>query len=1094
MALTVSSFFREYINHPMSLHLSKGDRIRATIASVVIGILTLGIAHVMCSALHFRQITHLKHAQRERGIALARLVGPVSGSELKMSSSSYDCGQLSFRTFGKALQVSLIDPFYARPLPDPSLVLVPLADGRKVRWRSLTQREKIDIYNQKASLDSKVEPTSWGTSHIDDLLMLGGQAPYLPTDPRELYGSDHAVRMAIFVPVFAYLYAKYHPSVKSLAQNDVILAQFLAAGLESGRQTEGGDLYMEDSARRTSHALLSLEVNDSVIHQFVHTVMLGKDAPPTQEKPLIAKLIQGAKSVEAARFGPLRPPLDMISFHGAERFLDIFQELSTIAAANKGMLKQGLSFDAFENELDVIRWEMDGLLKRTHEKTFRMQASASGSDYYTFVLAAITPREYPLLHAILVSMGVKDVCQTDYKQKRKSESSAIVADVSKWIAQGLSSVPTPSLNRFAESLALVPSTRESQKALFEVTREVELRNRAQEEFESLLELPRQENVEKVVQAFASLPYLLRDEYRETLQEYYMYLPQLMKIEELSSIMVLEMAYRELCAFLDASDARPPLMQAHELMLWAKHLLELHEKMTHQHRDPRIQTACAMALERASILYHDCEELDLAKEALLMATGKLSCEAPHPLLNLWETDSPLSEEGRVFLLPTDCDRVRKRRLRVCEKITDEMPYREISFELTTSAREDLEKTLSCIDPSKKSTVPALYERKAKGENAYTTTDALTMGMDRKIEVGDGIEIYVGCDQQYWNQYHLVRVRVKKGVPLIEVQRGLAAIGLPSVLMNSRPQDIRNEALARILSFRFPSLLPSGAMLTQANHVYDSLSAEDKAIVDEDLRHMKEMFVSPDSRELVRVGLAQEAWKEGARALGTFIAAPNIKTTAQVVVNILRHGLLSSEERFQRGILGLGCVPKLNYEAGSGNQVFTRILTKDQFDSRYAFSHFPVRGAVFFLLDLRAMERMPYSYLHDRAGVRNPHYIKKLFQAQKQRTILHFQGERIVLEKPGFPKIIDEQVGKPHPLNETMFDQALGSQYIRGMVVETADDRNEIIAALKNEGIFDINGVALENAILVSSCLRPEMIPHLEDDQPFPMESQHACKYA
>ena len=60
MELSVSSFFAEYMIHPFSPELSQKDRVTATIASIVVGILTLGIGHVVCSALRSRQIRHLR--------------------------------------------------------------------------------------------------------------------------------------------------------------------------------------------------------------------------------------------------------------------------------------------------------------------------------------------------------------------------------------------------------------------------------------------------------------------------------------------------------------------------------------------------------------------------------------------------------------------------------------------------------------------------------------------------------------------------------------------------------------------------------------------------------------------------------------------------------------------------------------------------------------------------------------------------------------------------------------------------------------------------------------------------------------------------
>lgn len=1093
MELSVSSFFAEYMIHPFSPELSQKDRVTATIASIVVGILTLGIAHVVCSALRSRQIRHLRQAQKEKGIALSRFVGPVILPSPNEMVGVPPCGRLSFKTMGNAIQRSFINPIFSQPLPRASQVIVPLSDGRKVRWKSLTEQEKIAIYNQKAPPHQQIRFTSWGKNHVDQLLMLGGQAPFLPSDPREIYGSDHAARMAIFTSIFAYLYAKYHPSIGSLTEDEVALAQFIGAGCESGRLTEGGSLYAEDSARRTIQALESLEVKDRWVHHLAHVAITQRNDHPTDDKSLMAKLVQNADCVEAGRFGPYRPPLDILTFHSSQRYLDIFQELSRIAETTGGKLKGGLTFDDFENELDVIRWEMECCVKQTKEKSFRARASTSGDDYYSRILSSITPEDYPLLSKILGSMGVKKGSHGGIWQQRQHDSAAILGDISNWMARGLDTVPMTALNRFAQALESISTSEERDFALRSISSEIDARNEAQQKFDALLALPKEENIEKVVQAFASLPYLLREQYRRAMEAYFPLVSDRLQNQMVRTIMILEMGYKELCGILDEIDVSSPLEQARDLMLWAKRILEMDKTVPYKQRDPRMQTACALALERAAILFHDNEDIEQAKEALSLARTRISCEAPHPLLRLWNAEAPLAEDGSVYTLASDCYGVRKRRLRVCERVIDGVPYREISFELTTAAREDLEKTLSLVDPLKKSIIPAQYLRKAKGKNAYTALQSMGMGHDVKVETGEGIEVCVGCEERYWNQYKLVRVRVRKGVALDEVQKALSSIGLPTVLMNSRPQDQYLEALSRILSFRFPSLMPPGGLSKDARRVYNQLPPDSRAIVDEDLRNMKEAFVSPEAVELVRTGIEREAWSLGARALGTFISAPDIGTTAQVLVNVLRKGFLSSEERFQRGILGLGCVPTLNYEAGSGNQVFTRILTKDQFAGHYPLSNFPVAGAIFFILDLRAMERMPYSYLHDRAGVRNPHYFKQVFPAQKQKPIMAFRGEERALERPGFRRLIAEQEKTPHPLNETMFDLTLGTQYIQLILVQDAKDREIILQVLKAADIFDINGMPVEEAIRVSSQLFPALIPHWDEEPPLLEQSRNVCKY-
>ena len=53
MKLDNTNFFKYFIFHPSSEMLDKGDRVKALVRSVMLGIFTLGLCHVVC-ALAFR--------------------------------------------------------------------------------------------------------------------------------------------------------------------------------------------------------------------------------------------------------------------------------------------------------------------------------------------------------------------------------------------------------------------------------------------------------------------------------------------------------------------------------------------------------------------------------------------------------------------------------------------------------------------------------------------------------------------------------------------------------------------------------------------------------------------------------------------------------------------------------------------------------------------------------------------------------------------------------------------------------------------------------------------------------------------------------
>ena len=1093
MGLSVNSFFTNYMIHPLSGELSWRDKIKAAIGTVALGILTLGIAQIVCASVRWRTISRLDSEHKIKAMALARLGFQAYTKDTKEIEHALPCGELSFDTMGRELQGKMIRPLYGRRLPPADQVEVTLPEGGRAKWKDLSTEQKIAVNNHHTHPHNRVAPTMLGKLMIDRFFMPGGQEPYLPHDPRESHGCDHAARVAVFVPIFAYLYAKYHPGVSSLTENEVLLAQFIGAGHDSGRQSEGPDVYDEDSANLTIQALKDLGIEDERVYQQARAAIADKDSKDMLTKPLIAKLVQNADSAEFVRLLLSGPVQYQRTFRGSERFLDIFTELSQISQDHKGMLKGDHSFQDFHDELEEVRWEMNRLIFQTHKKEFRVQASQPGKNYYQEILNVITSEQYPLLSRILESMEVKGLSAQEFRHRVEAKNERVVSEVETWLARGISAVPTPKLQQFSEALRQTSPNPQRTKLLAEISAQIEMRSRAEAQYTQLLALPKKEYVRDVMISFSSLPPLLRVKYRPTIKEYFEFLDVMPSGEAASHLLQAEKIYEQLSQELKKDSLKRLLAHANALCEQVTQLLDHMDHIPIEQRDSTLQTACAIALEKAALIFVREGVDERAREALTAASCRLVVDQKHPVMELMGPDTVLSEDGKVVSFPTDCAYIRKHRLRACQRKMDGQRYTELSFELTSQSREQINETFCLLPPSAIQTVPAEYVRRGKGGNSYTHESPMIMGKDLKIQIGENIEIRVGAEKGNWNEYHLMRIRVREGTSPQEVHAALASIGLPTALMTPREEDKHVEALSRILSFRFPSLMPAGDPDKDPFKVYSMLSLEQREAVDADLAAVHEALVGPMEVEQVLPTVEKKAWEYGARALGTFIWAGDIKSTASVALSVLKNGFLSSEERFQRGILGLGCVPALNYEAGSGNQVFTRILTKHQIDSRYSLDHFPVSGPIFFILDLQALERMPYSYLEDRAGVRNPEFRRSPFLAQKQAPISDFVGSEMIAQRLGFEEGLKAQERTFHPLNEVMFDLTLGPQYIRQIVVGCDEDRQVVLKTLKEARIFEVNGVPIDYCVVVSRCLHPGLVPGSDEPEPYLRESKDDLKY-
>lgn len=1094
MALTVSSFFRTYITKPWDGSLSFKEKVKATIATVALGIFTLGIAQAMSWLWQAHLVKEKKAPEKSTLLALSTLgMNPIypqmpSADEREFSR----CGPLQFETIGTHLQDYLLHPYYQRPLPPAQEVMVPNPssdDPPYVLWNLLSPQDKIRVNNSHTRPHNQLEDTSINRSLVDKLFMPGSQDPFLPHDPREHHGCDHAARVAILVPLFAHLYAKYSPECPALTKMHILLAQFIGAGHDSARQTEGPDVYDERSATHTIQALQAMGIEDQWALDEAKKAIQEKDQEELAEKSIISKLVQNADCAEFARLLLKGPEQDTAGFIRSESYLDIFKEISQIAQAQGDrpasdiLLKGTLTYQDFRDELGALRSEINRFIFQTHNKAFRERVSTSETSYYDSLLSIIEPRSFPLISAILEKMGVKPVGRDRMVLLQQVQDTKILQETKSWLIQGIDTIETKTLQKLLMRLMQVTPSAELNTVRSTIERELQLRETKETDFLLSLELPREEIQAVVVAQFASLPHLLKEKYRSAFLDY-IKMGDLSSLEESLSLFV--QTEREHAALLQLlQKPKKDLRDARWMMERIRNLLEKLHNISLERQDPFVFTTCAVALEAATLLFLQNEQQEEAKEAVHLSTFIPLAQA-HPIQVLCQAeDSPLHQPGKAVWVRSDCQSLRKRRIRLAERIVGENSYFELSFELTSKSREDFTRMLTLVDPTKIERVPARYLKKVEG-NRYTEEQTVTMDEDLKIiHINDNIDIFVGATESNWNQYHLMRVQVKEGTPPHEIHQALASVGLSTALMISRDEDKRREALSRILSFRFPRLMPAGEPDKNPEVVYEGLPEEHRVRIDQDLAHVEETLVGPDHIEQTLPTLAPEAWRYGARSLGTFISAGDTKKTASVLADIFTSGFLSSEERFQKGIFGLGCVPKYNYCTGSGNQVFTRILSKNMLESRYMLDNFAIRGPIMLLLDLQALERMPYSYLADRGGIRNPEFFLPCCWAQKQKPIFNFKGREMIGQRPDFEWCIKALSEEHLPLNETMFDQTLGPQYIQSIVVTTEEDRQIVIQTLKERGIHEVRGTPVEYAVVATSCLHPSLIPHCDEEE-MPMQ--------
>lgn len=404
-------FFKDFVTNPFSNRLTVSARIATLAFSILIAIPTLGILHISSSILRKKRIREQYSENYFANFSRFSDVKKLSSIEAPCSISNLSgLNDLNREKLGSIIQTELMG-FYSKPLPAVSSVEVRVkgeSDQLETKkWVELSKKEKVNLFQTHAIKPSQKISSSLPEFMIDRRFfgtLIGQKRPFISSDPKHSHGGDHAVRAALWAAVFAYLYDKYHPKYQVSAE-EVLMAQFAAAGHDVARQSEGIDVYDEQSAEVTVRALERLvdgEVNKLLPD--VYNSIAHKDEPNLEKKSLIAKCVQNADCVEYARLLLDSPNQDEEGFENSREFLDIYKEMNSIE------MKEGFTVDDFRHELDAIRYEMNQFIFKTYQKAFREKASQSAS-YYDAMLAEISPANqvngvhslssYPLLSHIL---------------------------------------------------------------------------------------------------------------------------------------------------------------------------------------------------------------------------------------------------------------------------------------------------------------------------------------------------------------------------------------------------------------------------------------------------------------------------------------------------------------------------------------------------------------------------------------------------------------------------------------------------------------------------------------------------------------------
>ena len=205
------------------------------------------------------------------------------------------------------------------------------------------------------------------------------------------------------------------------------------------------------------------------------------------------------------------------------------------------------------------------------------------------------------------------------------------------------------------------------------------------------------------------------------------------------------------------------------------------------------------------------------------------------------------------------------------------------------------------------------------------------------------------------------------------------------------------------------------------------------------------VFPNYFSFVEKGKAHE-YKE----IGPYAIYHNIRND-RTLVNILKAGgLLSSHERFRRGLMRHGMSSFEDLRTGGADSVFTRVITEKGSAHMDPSNGNIGKGDSYIIFEPDLVERTDwYAYNNDRYGTTDPNALSS---------------------RPNPREFFEKENKHNSYSNEQMFRTGIPLEKIKAIACSNRSSAQDIADMLKAAGIDSLNGKPIEDSIVVTRNMR------------------------
>ena len=393
---------------------------------------------------------------------------------------------------------------------------------------------------------------------------------------------------------------------------------------------------------------------------------------------------------------------------------------------------------------------------------------------------------------------------------------------------------------------------------------------------------------------------------------------------------------------------------------------------------------------------------------------------------------------------DRDHIENQRIDVINR--KDLNKTEFRFKLRTPTKE-ISTLNSELDGARKNDIEeittkngAILRRGKITYNGKSTADGygvVSTLCDATVYEKNGIKVFIADPTSRDNYADDISVTENRS-KLIRTALGLIKAEAPSDMSPELAKSRLREILEKDLGI--PSALSKVSKEAEQNYKtarYKWQHAIEEDLTSEQIAKAKALEyeeVFPGYTTLVEKGIHKEYFKEGNEDIRAthLLYEDNFKS----VYNILTHGLMSTTERFSRGIMRNGMSSNVDIDTGGADNVFTRI-TNSKHRKQIHGNLIIFKPELFDRTDW-------YAYGYDNYG----------------STYEENFSDRLS------PKEAIAQISDDEDIlcnNEQMFRTGIGANYIESIMVDPIN-RNKYIKWLKEKGIEEFDGRNIEEVII------------------------------